>query len=135
VTLEEARRLCLSLPEASEQPHFDMSSFRVRGKIFATVSPDEAHLNVFVDETDTRAAVSEDPAAYDELWWGKQLRGVRVNLAAADAARAFELVEESWRRKAPKRLIAAHDAAAPVHQRRGDDGRDHESDIEQASPW
>lgn len=112
MTLEEARRLCLSLPEASEQPHFDMSSFRVREKIFATVSPDEDHLHVFVDEADTRAAVAEDPAAFEELWWGKQLRGVRVNLAAGDAARVFELVEESWRRKAPKRLVAAHDGAA-----------------------
>ena len=107
--LEQARRFALSLPEASEEPHFDMSSFRVRGKIFATVPPDEAHLQVFVDEGETRASVAEDRAAFGELWWGRQLRGVRVNLAAADAARVCELLEESWRRKAPKRLVAARD--------------------------
>jgi hypothetical protein len=110
VTLDEARRLALSLPEASEQPHFDMASFRVRGKIFATVPPDETRLHVFVDDDETSAAVAEDPTAFEELWWGKQRRGVRVNLAVADAARVFELLEESWRRKAPKRIVAAHDA-------------------------
>jgi hypothetical protein len=48
--LEHARRFALSLPEATEEPHFDKASFRVCGKIFATVPPDEAHLHVFVDE-------------------------------------------------------------------------------------
>jgi len=61
-----------------------------------------------VDEGEARAAVAEDPAAFEELWWGKQLRGVRVNLLAADAVRVRELLTESWRRKAPKRLLASH---------------------------
>ena len=112
--LQEARRFALSLPEASEEPHFDLSSFRVRGKIFATVPPDEAHLHVFVEEGEARATVAEDPAAFEELWWGKQLRGVRVNLADAYAARVCELLEESWRRKAPKRLAAARDSRGEV---------------------
>jgi hypothetical protein len=33
------RRLALSLPETTEEPHHDMTSFRVGGKIFATVTP------------------------------------------------------------------------------------------------
>jgi len=111
VRLERARRFCLSLPETSEEPHFDMSSFRVRRKIFATVPPDNAHLHVFVDEAETLAAVAEHPTAFEELWWGKQLRGVRVNLAAADADRVSELLEEAWRKRAPKGLVVAHDAA------------------------
>jgi quercetin dioxygenase-like cupin family protein len=109
VNLEDVRRFCVSLPAASEKPHFDMRSFRVRGRIFATVTADEAHLHVFVDEDETRAAVAEDPAAVEELWWGKQLPGVRVDVAGADATPVFELLEESWRRKAPKRLVAKCD--------------------------
>jgi hypothetical protein len=107
--IDEARRFSLSLPEASEQPHFDMSSFRIRGKIFATVSPDEARLHVFVDEGESRAAVTADSRAFEELWWGGRLRGVRVNLAAASPAPVYELLEEAWRCKAPKRLVAAYD--------------------------
>ncbi len=75
--LEEARRFALSLPETTEEPHFDKVSFRVRGKIFATVPPDEEHLHVLVDEDEARAAVAEDSNAFEELWWGKRLTGVR----------------------------------------------------------
>jgi len=99
----------MSLPEVTEQPHHDMSSFRVRGKIFVTVPPDEEHLHVFVDEPEITASVAEDPAAFEPLRWGRQVRGVRVNLAAAPADRVQELIEESWRRKAPKRLLADYE--------------------------
>jgi hypothetical protein len=105
--LEQARRFALSLPEASEAPHFDKSSFRVRGRIFATAPPDGKHLHIFVDHDRTAAAIREDGAAFEELWWGKRVVGVRVNLAAADASRVFELLEESWRRKAPRRLVGS----------------------------
>jgi hypothetical protein len=107
--LDQARRFAMSLPEVTEQPHHDMSSFRVRGKIFVTVPPDEEHLHVFVDEPEITASVAEDPAAFEPLRWGHQVRGVRVNLAAAPADRVQELIAESWRRKAPRRLLADYD--------------------------
>jgi hypothetical protein len=109
--LDEARRFALSLPATTEEPHFDMSSYRVRGKIFATVPADGAHLHVFVDEPEIRACVEEDPGAFGELWWGKRLRGVRVDLAVAAPERVFGLLAEAWRRKAPSRLVAAFYAA------------------------
>lgn len=108
-TLEQARRFALSLPETTEEPHFDMASFRVRGKIFATVPPDETHLHVFVDEEEITASVAENPAAFEPLRWGDRIRGLRVNLGPAPQSRVSELLEESWRRKAPKRLVAAFD--------------------------
>jgi hypothetical protein len=110
VTLDEVRRFALGLPEATEEPHFDMSSFRVRKKIFATVPPEGGLLHVFVDESETLAAVAENPRVFEELRWGARLAGVRVHLRSASKARVHELLEESWRRKAPKRLVAAFDA-------------------------
>jgi hypothetical protein len=47
-TLAQARKIALALPEATEQDHHGALSFRVRGKIFATV-PDSEHLRVMVD--------------------------------------------------------------------------------------
>jgi hypothetical protein len=108
--LDSVRAFALSLPATTEEPHFDMASFRVRGKIFATVPPDDEHLHVFVDEGEVRAAVAEDPAAFEPLLWGQRLRGLRVRIAAAPARRIAELLEESWRRKAPARLAAEWDA-------------------------
>jgi hypothetical protein len=87
-----------------------MSSFRVRGRIFATVPPDGQHLHVFVDEGEVHAAVTEDPAAFEPLLWDRRLRGLRIRIAAAPADPVAELLEESWRRRAPARLAAEWDA-------------------------
>jgi hypothetical protein len=108
--LASVRSFALSLPVTTEEPHFDMASFRVRGKIFATVPPDDEHLHVFVGEEEVHAAVAEDPAAFEPLMWGQRLRGLRIHIAAAPGDRIAELLEESWRRKAPARLAAEWDA-------------------------
>jgi hypothetical protein len=86
-----------------------MSSFRVRGKIFVTVPPDGGRLHVFVDELEVDACVAEDPAAFQPLRWGQRIRGLRIELAAAPEPRVRDLIEDSWRRKAPKRLVAEFD--------------------------
>ena len=104
MTKGQARNLALSLPEATEQPHFHLWSFRVCGKIFATVPPEGDHLHVFVDDDAVRAAVHSDPKTFEELWWGKKLAGVRVSLATAKPAAVRDLLQASWQRKAPKRL-------------------------------
>lgn len=109
--LEDARRFALSLPETTEAPHFDKQSFRVGGKIFATVPADGDHLHVFVEEHETRAAVAEQPQACEELWWGRKLVGVRVTLSAADPQLVCELLDGAWRLRAPKRVEAQFDAA------------------------
>lgn len=107
--LDQARALALALPEAHEEPHFDLTSFRVGTKIFATAPEGGDELRVFVDESETKACAAEDPDAYEELWWGKKLSGVRVTLSKADAERVAELLEDAWRRRAPKRVVKAFD--------------------------
>lgn len=109
--LEQVRRFALSLPHTTEEPHFDMASFRVRGKIFATVPPSGEYLHVFVGEGEIHAAVADDPAAFEPLLWGKRVRGLRVHLAAAPGDRVTELLKEAWRRRAPARLAAERDEA------------------------
>src|SRR5436309_5357541 len=41
MTAHDFRTLALALPEASESAHMGHPDFRVRGKIFATLGPDE----------------------------------------------------------------------------------------------
>ena len=109
--LDTARRFALSLPETTEEPHFEKSSFRVKGKIFATVPAGGKHLNVNVDPDERLALVEQDPAAYAEIRWGTGPvpDWVQVVLAKADAAEVRELLEDAWRRKAPKRVRVAYD--------------------------
>jgi hypothetical protein len=110
MTVAQARAFALSLPETTEEPHFDKASFRVRGKIFATMPPDGEHLHVFIDEHETRALAAEHPEAYSELWRGKKLSGIRVSLAAADADTVQELLLDAWARRAPAALRGSRPA-------------------------
>ena len=103
--LEAARRIALALPEAAEAPHFDFTSFRVRGKIFATSPPGGELLHVFVDDAERERLLELHPEFAEKLWWGKKVVGVRVILAKADAAVVKAMLANAWRRKAPKALL------------------------------
>ena len=101
--LSQVRKIALALPEAVEQDHFGRPSFRVKGRIFATI-PDSEHLNVMIDAFDVDGVVRKYHTSCQELWWGKKLSGVRVNLRAATADLVGELMAAAWRRKAPRSL-------------------------------
>jgi hypothetical protein len=103
--LADARRLALALPEAAEAPHFEYTSFRVRGKIFATAPPDGAHLHVFVDDDERERAVELHPEWAEKLWWGKKVVGVRIRLARAAPAEVRRMLGNAWSRKAPRALV------------------------------
>ena len=105
MTLDDARQLALSLPSTNEEPHHNYTSFRVRGKIFATAPPDGQHLHIFVDEERRELAIAMFPDAYEPLTWGKKTVGVRVKLPAADASDVEDLLRSAWTLKAPKTLI------------------------------
>jgi hypothetical protein len=106
VSREQARQIALELPEAAEQDHHGRPSFRVAGKIFAT-QWDEEHMNVMLDEGGILTAIHDDPETCEEVWWGKRLAAVRVNLPRVDAETLANLLAEAWERKAPRRLLDA----------------------------
>jgi hypothetical protein len=107
MTTAQVRRCALSLPEATEEPHFKYTSFRVRGKIFATIPPDADHMHIFVGEQVREEALAAEPDFLEELRWGKKVVGLRVLLTAAKPGVVHELLREAWLGKAPKRLVAA----------------------------
>jgi hypothetical protein len=100
---DTARTLALALPEAIEHDHHGRPSFRVDGKIFATLW-DEDHVNVMVDEGGILTAVQSHPDVCQEVWWGKRLAAVRVDLRSVDERLLAELLQDAWERKAPARL-------------------------------
>lgn len=83
MTLAEVRRIALALADTVEAPHFRFTSFRVRGKIFATASPDGGILHVFVGEEDRARMLAVAPAVYAKLWWGKNVAGLKIALPKA----------------------------------------------------
>lgn len=99
------RTQALSLPEVTEEPHFDSASFRVRGKIIVTVPPAETHVHIFVAEQDREMAIAMYPEFVEKLMWGKRIAGLRVVLSKAKPAVVNGLIRKAWEYKAPKRLV------------------------------
>ena len=104
VSTAAARALALSLPEAVEQDHHGRPSFRVGGRIFATLR-DEGRMNVMLDEGGILTAVEDAPEVCEPVYWGKRLAAVAVKLERAEPAFLAELLRDAWETKAPKRLL------------------------------
>jgi hypothetical protein len=104
LTADQARAIALALPEAVEQDHHGRPSFRVAGKIFATLWTPRA-LNVMVGPDRIAAAVEDDPQLCSNVFWGRKLSAVRVDLDAAGTELVADLLAEAWSRKAPRRLF------------------------------
>ena len=97
--LDTARRFALSLEGASEEPHFDFSSFRVKKKIFCTVPPDGGHLHLFVDDITREQTLELHPECCEKLWWGKKVVGLRLRLADAKPTLVKHLLLQAWTHK------------------------------------
>ena len=112
--LSQVRRHALSLPGVTEEPHFNYASFRVRGKIFVTVPPDETHIHVFVGEEQREPALAIHPGFIEKLTWGAKVVGVRIALEKAQSGVVNRLVSSAWQSKAPKSLAKALGATGNV---------------------
>ena len=71
----------------------------------ATAPPSGDFLHVFVDEDAREQAIALHPDWIEKLWWGKKVLGVRVTLAGAEKAVVAGLLQNAWRRKAPRTLL------------------------------
>ena len=103
--LARVRAFALSLPEAVEAPHFNYASFRVRGKIFVTVPPEQTHLHLFVSQAHREIALALHPEFIEKLLWGGKVVGLRVALDVASSKVVTELIRQAWINKAPKSLL------------------------------
>ena len=106
MTLPTLRKFALSLPETTEQPHFQFGSWRIRGKIFATLPPGDAHIHLFVAEPVREEALGMYPEFIEKLLWGGKVVGLRIAIGEAPAAVLKRLVQQAWANKAPKALLS-----------------------------
>ncbi|HEX6832273.1 MAG TPA: MmcQ/YjbR family DNA-binding protein [Rudaea sp.] len=104
---KDLRKYALSLPQTTEEPHFHYTSFRVKGKIFVTVPPEEQCAHIFVDDEQREMVTELYPEFAEVLMWGKKIAGVKVMLHKAEMAVVKQLVRNAWTRKAPKSLVRA----------------------------
>ena len=74
ISLNTFRKLALSFPEVTEEPHFEKTSFRVKKKIFATYDDIKKRACIKLSEIDQDVFSSADKTIIFPVdnKWGKQ---------------------------------------------------------------
>jgi hypothetical protein len=107
IDIETYRRLALALPESAEQAHMGHPDFRVAGKIFATLRPEQNQGVVMLNVEQQAMLVDAEPAIFRPFPGGWGHRGsTLIDFAFADSTTAASALAMAWRNKAPKRLLA-----------------------------
>lgn len=110
VTEADVRRLALSLPATTEKPSYGTPGFRVRDRLFARMREDGDSLVVWVgDEGEKHGLIASDPAKFFTTPHYDGHPTVLVVLAAVDDDELLELLTDSWRLRAPKKVLSQLD--------------------------
>ncbi len=114
-TDDDVRRIALSLPEVTEKPWFGSPGFRVKDKGFLRIrSEAEGALVVFVDDLEEKEVLlASDPAKFFTTPHYDGHPTVLVDLDAIDLDELEELIVESWRIRAPARVLKQHEHELP----------------------
>ncbi|MEU8299620.1 MmcQ/YjbR family DNA-binding protein [Micromonospora sp. NPDC048909] len=111
IGLADIRGYAMALPDVVEKPHFRLPGFRVADKLLVHLEKGDAHAIVCVGQTEAKVAAADRPDVYEEVWRnGRIFVGLRVDLAKVTEKRVQELIEQAWRNRAPKRLVAEYDS-------------------------
>jgi predicted DNA-binding protein (MmcQ/YjbR family) len=106
------REICFSLPEAAEKPFggHTAPSFRIRDKLFVMTSEDGRSMTFKAGPGVQEALVADDPERFfvPAYVGGKGWVGARLDVEQ-DWDEIAELIEDSYRMIAPKRLATLLD--------------------------
>jgi hypothetical protein len=113
--IEQLRTICLQLPEAEVRPFggHTAPSFRVRDKLFVMVGEDREHMTCKAPPGVQQMLVASDPVRFfvPQYVGSKGWVGIRLD-GNPDWTEIAEIVEDSYRMIAPKRLVAQLDRGA-----------------------
>ncbi|WP_211222443.1 MmcQ/YjbR family DNA-binding protein [Actinokineospora enzanensis] len=113
MTEADVRRAALALPGTSERSSYGTPGFRVRDKLFARLKDAETLVAFCADESEKLALIAEEPGRYYSTPHYDGYPSVLVRLSALDEDGLADVLLESWRVRAPRKLVAEFDAAPP----------------------
>ena len=104
--------LAQGLPGVVLKEHDHWTSITYRGKGFGWVDHTEDTAMVKSTHADRAVLVGSDPDTYSEGWESRSTAWVTIALEDADPGEVLEVLMDAWRLTAPRREVAAFDAAA-----------------------
>jgi hypothetical protein len=115
VTVDEVRRVALSLPRTEERLVGDRVKFRVGRIVYAAISRDETAMGFGFPKEERAGLIASAPEKFFmPIRSDERYNWVRVWLATIDADEMRELVVDAWRMVVPKRVAAAYDREHPL---------------------
>ena len=111
VTYDTVRALALQLPGVDEGTSYGTSALKVAGKLFIRLKEDGETIVLRTDSLEREHLTRTAPKTFFVTDHYRDHPWVLVRLTAITRAQLAPLVEDAWRRTAPKRLLAAHDSA------------------------
>jgi hypothetical protein len=107
VTRDIVRQLALALPGVEEAGSYGTPAFKVNGKLLARFHQDGESLVVKVEYAVREVLMGANPKTFYVTDHYRCWPYMLVRIATVDRAVLSQLLEDAWRRNAPKRLIAA----------------------------
>ena len=106
ISIEQARKAALSLPETEEKPHFHLVSFRVKNKIFATIHADKSYLMVKLSAVDQSVFCSYDKEVIFPVPGGWGLKGATfINLKKVKKTMLLDALTTAWKTTVSSKLV------------------------------
>ena len=110
-TEDDARVLALHLPATIEKPSYGMPGFRVKDRLFARIREERDVLVVWCSDVEEKEfLIRAEPEKFFTTPHYDGHPMVLVRLPAVDRQELSELLTESWRLRAPERLVASYEA-------------------------
>lgn len=110
---QTARKLALALPGVEESTSYGTPAFKVRGKLLARLHQDGESLVVRCELDERDVLVEANPRAFHFTDHYREHPWVLVRLAKVPRALLVQVLEQAWRARAPRRLVAELDASDP----------------------
>ena len=108
-TVEDVRRIAMSLPRTSEHLIRDHVKFRVGRIVYASVSPDEERLGFGFPKEEREALVASRPEVFMmPLPGDMRYQWVRARLPVLGQEELRELLIDAWCMVMPKTIAAAY---------------------------
>jgi hypothetical protein len=109
VSVEQVRRVALSLPRTEEALVRDRVKFRVGRIVYVAISRDETSMGFGFPKEERAALVEAEPEKFFmPVKSDERYHWVQVWLFAIDEAEMRELVVDAWRMVVPKRVAASY---------------------------
>lgn len=109
----DVRELALALPATTEKPSYGTPGFRVKDRLFARIREERDVLVIWCDSLDEKEfLIGSAPAKFFTTPHYDGHPSVLVRLPKVGRKELGELLTDSWRIRAPKRLVAELDNEA-----------------------